>query len=406
MTELYKNKNLLALYPADDSGFPMRFDPFKPYFGSVRTLNYADACHSGGIKNTERHILDLIDRKKIDIVICCPFASDYQLSVAFYASVREKAKLVFWFSDDASYFESYSRYYAQTADAVITTDYFLALSYKNRLEIPAFVCQELTASNKFCPVDVKKDIDVCFIGDMRKRGRREYIDFLRKSGITVEVYGQGSEKGYLPPEKISEYICRSRINLNFSQITTPDWKSADEQLLNKARQNTGRPREIAITGAFCLSEYSPSMDGMFKPGEQVDFFRDKEELLEKIRYYLANPEKREMMARAAHEYAVQNYLADTYVPRLLEELEPYLVSPRRREPLVAEIYLSRGFKTREINSLTFSMFVMLRRRNLPAALETFFLLFKHGPVVFLQGFSGGLRRAIANIRGKLAGASR
>ncbi|OGR53736.1 MAG: hypothetical protein A2X39_04900 [Elusimicrobia bacterium GWC2_56_31] len=396
MTGFFKDKNLLALYPAEDSGFPMRFYPLKRHFRSMRLLNYADLCHTAGIKRAEQYIRRTVAAEKTDIVLCCPFASDYQLSAHFYGSLREKARMVFWFADDAAYFESYNRYYAQTADAVITADYFAAFAYK-RLEIPAIVCQDLTAGNKYFPVKTDKDIDVSFIGDMRKRGRREYIEFLRAAGISVVVHGQGADAGYLPAEKISEYLCRSRINLNFSQISVLDWKNADEPLLNRARQNTGRPREIALTGAFCLSEYSPSLDTMFRLGEEMDFFRDKVELLEKIRFYLANPEKREAMALAAHERAVKDYREEIYIPRMLAELAALLPSAGGAEPRADKIYLSRGFKVREINSLTFSMCVMAKNRRFKAALETVPFLFKHGLMIFIPGFFGGMLRATRNI---------
>lgn len=396
MTAFFNDKNVLVLYPADDSGFPARFDPLKPHFKSVHLLNYAAACHNNGIGATQRRILNLVSAEKIDLVICCPFASDYQLSVDFYAALREKTRLVFWFADDPLYFESYGRYYAQAADAVITSDYFVAFAY-NRLEIPALVYQELNPNNNCVPVKTEQDIDVLFLGDLRKRGRRDYIDFLEKAGIKVTVYGQGAPNGYLPAEKISEYLCRSRINLNFSQIGELDWKNDDEPLLNRVRQNTGRPREIAIAGAFCLTEYSPALDTMFKPGAEIDSFRDKAELLEKVKFYLANPDKRSAMARAAHDYATKHYREESYIPRMLEDLAARLAAPAPRR---VALYFSRSFKAREINSLTFSLFAMLRRFR-PAAAEAFFLLFKHGPLVFISGFSGGLTRAAANFLGKL-----
>lgn len=389
MQNYFKDKNVLALYPAEDSGFPMRFDPFRPYFKSLRLLNYARTSHTLGIRGAESEIRRLIAEEKIDILLCCPFASDYQLSVEFFASLRPSVKIIFWFFDDPIHFESYNRYYAQAADAVITTDHCVMSAYR-RLEIPAVVCMDLTAGNKYFPVAVEKDIDVSFIGDMRKRGRQEYLDYLLKAGVDARAYGRGSANGYLPAGKISEYFCRSRINLNFSQIGTLDWKNSDEPLLNRVRQNTGRPREVAITGAFCLTEYSPSLDKMFVPGEETDFFRTPEELLEKVRFYLANPGKREAMARAAQARTQKDHLESAYIPRTLGALGDILAAPA---PGSWPVYLSFAFKAREVNSRTFSMFVMLKLLRPLAALETFLLLFRHGPLAFLSGFPRGLARA-------------
>jgi len=47
------------------------------------------------------------------------------------------------------------------------------------------------------------------------------------------------------------------------------------------------------------------------------------------------------------------------------------------------------------------MFAMLKRFRLAAAAETFFMLFRHGPLVFLAGFTGGLARTARNVLGKV-----
>lgn len=400
MTELFINKNVLVLYPTDDGDFFIWFEPLKKHFKSIHLLNYTMHCHMNGIKNTEQHITDLVTDKKIDIVLIIPFASDYQISVEFYHSLRKKVKIVFWFADDATYFEVYNRYYAQVADAVITADCFAVAAYK-RLGMPVILYQFIDVRNKIRPVDIEKDIDVCFIGDMKKPGRNEYIKFLRDNGINVVVYGYGSQNGFLPYEKMSEYLCRSKINLNFTQVAYPDWINFDEPLLNLVRQNNGRPRETALARAFCLSEYSPGLDTMFDIGKEIDVFHDKTELLEKVKYYLSNPSKREEMAAAAYERAVQNYLPEIYIPKMLKDMMNVLENRDRLNVRVDKIYLSNGFKVKTINGLTFSMFVMLKNGKLKFAFETFLLLFKYGFMVFLLGFYGGLTRVLQSVLRKI-----
>lgn len=387
----FSDKNLLALYPAEDSGFPGRFFPMRPFVKGLALFNYADACHRHGIGAAELRIRGIIAAQKIDVALVCPFASDYMLPVEFYASLRPAVKVVFWFADDPLYFRAYNKFYAQAADAVITTDP-AALPEYAALGVPAALCNDLTATNKYSPVRIDKDIDVCFIGDPRKAGRREYLDFLRAAGVKLAVYGQGTENGFLPPEKVCETICRSRINLNFSGVGEADWKTGGEPPLGGGRQNTGRPREIALTGAFCLTEHSPGLDAVF-PGGLMDSFSTKEELLEKVKYYLANPERREALAAAAHKYASENYREEIYLPRLFAAVAGTFAAPRPAAP----VELTPAFKAREINSLTFSFFVMLRRGAWLAALAALPLLLRRGPAAFLAGFPAGLVRAIGRL---------
>ena len=64
MTDFFKDKNVLALYPVEDTVFPMRFSPLKRYFKSVHLLNYTEVCHAEGIKSAERRIRNAIAEKK------------------------------------------------------------------------------------------------------------------------------------------------------------------------------------------------------------------------------------------------------------------------------------------------------------------------------------------------------
>lgn len=392
-TNIFLNKNILVLYPTDDNEYCRRFDLLKKHIKNTILFNFVDYSHSYGIKNTEKYVLDTIDNEKIDIVISYPFATDYQLSVEFYNSLKKKTKIVFWFSDDASYFDSYSKYYIQIADVVITSDYFAVFAYK-RLGISAILCLETVVNNKLLPVEIEKDIDVCFIGDIRKRGRKEHIKFLTDNGIDVQTFGFGSDYGYLPGDKISEYFCRSKINLNFTQIGKLNWTNADEPLLNLVRQNNGRPIEIALTKSFCLSEYSPALDTIFAIGKEIDVFHNQKELLEKIRYYLSNPEKREEIAANAYQRARENYKPDIYIPKALKSIMQLLENNNQLKIETNELYLSNNFKVKTINGLTFSMFVMIKNCKIRYALETFFTLFKYGFVNFLIGFYGGIIRII------------
>lgn len=81
---------------------------------------------------------------------------------------------------------------------------------------------------------------------------------------------------------------------------------------------------------------------------------------------------------SAHDHAIKTHKEDIYIPRLLEALAARLANPGTLNRPTDVIYVSDGFKVRMINSLTFSMCVMLKNRKFKFALETFPLLFKHG----------------------------
>ena len=385
----------LMLYPSDDQDYIIRFKPFRKFIRRVITLNYDRQCHEQGIKNTERLILDTVRSEGVTVVFSFPFGTDFQLSVPFYARLRQLCKVVFWLTDDASYFDAYSRYYAQAADLMVTTDPLAVYAYK-RLGMRALAHLDVVPNNLLRPVEIRKDIDVLFMGDMSKPGRVEQIRFLKDNGIDVRDFGIGSSGGHVPFSQLSDYFCRSRIILNFSRVSEPCWINSDEPLLNRVRQNTGRPKEAALTGSFCLSEFSPALDSVLRIGEEIAVFYNKEDLLQKVRYYLAHPEERERIAGNALKRARAEHEPEAALAATLKKVSAALAEPL---PPVdyGGIYLSRSFRRKTVNSLTFSMFVMLQRGKFRYALETFLMLFRYGALDFTLGFCGGLKRALLRL---------
>jgi spore maturation protein CgeB len=390
-------KNILYLLPTNKNQY-LNFicDELRKYLTNIYYFNFVEYSYQNGIRNTEKHIKDFISGKKIDIVISSPFAGNYQLSVEFYASLKNKTKIVFWMWDDEAYFDSHSKYYCQTADAVITTDYYSVFAYK-KLGVSAIFFSDTRSKTIYYPVEIVKDIDVCFLGDCKKSDRMEYINFLIKNGISVETFGVGSKSGFVNWNEFSKIFSRSKINLNFTKLDKLSWINKDEPLLNRVRQNKGRPIEITLTQSFCLSEYAPSLNVMFEAGKEIDVFYDEEELLEKVKYYLSSDCRREEIAQNAYKKAIENYESEICIPKTLETLENVLeivAGPRVKK---TEIFLSRTFKVNSINGLTFTMFVLIKNKKILHALELFRELFKYGVFIFFMGFYGGTVRAIKNM---------
>ena len=75
---------------------------------------------------------------------------------------------------------------------------------------------------------------------------------------------------------------------------------------------------------------------MFEVGVEIDVFRDKEELVDKARYYLSHESVRETMAARAHARAAQQYDEAKYWTRMSAAFEmraaARISSPRARLP--------------------------------------------------------------------------
>ncbi|MCB4790782.1 MAG: glycosyltransferase [Elusimicrobia bacterium] len=396
MQSIFGDKNLLLLY-CDDNNQNHKFhlDILSEYFKESFRLNIVKQVIDNGIGKTQDHIRHIIDNKGISVVIVFPYVTNFDIPVEFYASLRNKVNLALWLFDDDQYFNAYNKYYAQAFDTLATMDYLSVFAYKN-IGIPAVLYFASHLKERYHPVNIKKDIDVCFVGDCKKNDRMEYIQYLAENKIKIKAFGRGSNYGFLEWDKFSETFSRSRINLNFTKIDKLNWLNKDDPLLKNARQAKARPIEIALTGSFCLSEYSPQLNAMFEIGKEIDVFGNKKELLEKVNYYLSNPEKLDELAKNSYQRALNNYESRVYIPRVLNEFQKAFKRDNINYFDKDKIYLSNSFKLKSIIGLTFTVFVQLSRLKLFNALETFLGLFKYGPVLFLKGFYLGAIRVFAN----------
>jgi spore maturation protein CgeB len=155
------------------------------------------------------------------------------------------------------------------------------------------------------PVDLDEDgvddygCEVVFVGHYEDDGRLELLEEIVRRGWKLRLFGPGydwdpvirhsSELSSLLPVKLvwgAEYnkaICGAKIALCF---------------LSKLNRDTYTRRcfEIPATKTMMLSEYSCDLASLYSEGEEAEFFRNKDEFLSKIEYYLANDAHREEVA--------------------------------------------------------------------------------------------------------------
>lgn len=140
---------------------------------------------------------------------------------------------------------------------------------------------------------------VGFIGDY-ERQRAEMMLLLAQSGVPVRVWGPNwNNCPFRHPNLILEgrpiwgdefarALSAFDINLAFLRRANRD-------------QHTTRTFEIPGSGAFMLAERTGEHAGFFLEGKEAEFFGSGEELLEKVRRYLKNPDDRKRIAAAGRE---------------------------------------------------------------------------------------------------------
>ena len=371
------------------------------FFSKSYVFYFYDSILRKGIKKTENQIKNLIKENNISIVFFAPHGSNYELPVEFFKDLRDELRVenVLFILDDEMIFDTLSRYYAQAFDAVITNDYYATFAYRKLGLLSLWYYYSGYGKDTLYPVAIDKDIDVSFVGDCTKADRIAYIKFLRENGIKVKTFGKDSENGIVKIEDLSEIFSRTKINLNFTKVDRYSiyaWFLEDNTITNLVRQSKGRLLEIAMTNSFCLSEYFASVEIPFEVGKEADVFYDKNELLEKIKFYLENEEARIQIANNAYKKVINNYEGTVFMPKLLKNLCD-LLNNHKYLPKEGKIFKDSIFKKNHINQLTFIMFYQLLKLKFRPALETFINLFQYGFGIFLISFFKGTKRAILRI---------
>ena len=145
-------------------------------------------------------------------------------------------------------------------------------------------------------LDIEKKYDVSFIG-ANYGIRNDYINFLRKNGINIYTKGYGWKEGFATQEEIIEIFNASKIVLGFATVG----KNDDIYIIK------GRDFEAPMCGSFYITSYHDELSEWYDIGSEIETYKSKEELLEKIKYYLKNDTEREKIANNGYLKCTQNY---------------------------------------------------------------------------------------------------
>ncbi|MBP7652337.1 glycosyltransferase [Candidatus Dependentiae bacterium] len=368
------------------------------YFLSGIIYYFYDKCINFGVSYVHNEIKNIILKNNISIIFFMPFGSSFELHPFFFNDLKKykELKLVLFVLDDELIFDVYSKYYAQVADAAITCDYYSVFQYE-KLGVPALYYFSSYSKKEFYHEDLKKEYDVSFVGDCSKSDRMEYIDFIKKNGIKIETFGKKSENGFIEKSEIREIFLKSKINLNFTKTDIYSfsnahnvWFNDDNILSQNIRQNKGRPMEIGMTRSFCLTEYSPSIKYTFEPGKEIEVFYNKNDLLNKIKFYLQNEHERNKIAENMYLKANNMYAAEIFIPKLLDSLITLI---NNQTPLKSsQIYIDKNFKIKTVSQYFYIFFIQLILIKFRSALKTARHLNKFGVLILFFGFLKSIKR--------------
>lgn len=150
--------------------------------------------------------------------------------------------------------------------------------------------------------------DVVFAGHMEPDSRLTCFSKLVRAGVKLRIFGRERFwKPALPPDvylRLSPVVpaqgdayrsvlCASKIGACFFSKRNRD-------------EYTGRAFEVPACGLFLLSERTPTMQTLYREGQEAEFFSSPEEFVDKVAFYLHHESSRERIAQAGRRRAISS----------------------------------------------------------------------------------------------------
>lgn len=305
------SKHRLAKYIASylGAGYPFNlyyYEPLKKIFPRVIVYDYVKRMTEIGIKAVNEEIFHLVRKEHPKYLIWISVSYEFLESTSDI--IRKEGTIVVGvFFDDEWRFDEYSKWWIPHLDYCITNDIEAVPKYR---KLGARVIHTLPYNG----IPIKRDwshieekYDVTFVG-YKKYDRKQYVNEIKKRNIPIHLFGRGWGR-YVPFEETIDIFKTSKINLNFSrtEYNKLGWK--------------GRIFQICAAGGFLLTEYIPGIENYFKIGKEIACFRNDEEMIDKITYYLTHEAERQAIAQAGWKRVINEYTPFHMMSRVFGEIE-------------------------------------------------------------------------------------
>lgn len=315
-------------------------DGFK---ASMETLGHSiiPFFYDSYLKNIEKLQTDLLafaDSNQPDLIFFCLFQN--QFTHQTLQKLKAKFKTINWFGDDQWRFESFTKFYANDFSWCITTDQYAIAKYHAIGQSNVIYSQWAAINNHLDIFALDKNLepdtyefDVSFVGGYHPY-RKWFIHELQKSGVKVEVFGNGWPNGPLKAKEMIELFQKSKINLNVSNSTSWDLRyliSSPRTFVSLVRllrghavksasQIKARNFEIPFFGGFQLTDYVPSLESYYDIGKEVVCYTTPEDAVTQIQYYLQNEQQREQIKKLGIQRSRMNHGYKNRFEEVFEEI--------------------------------------------------------------------------------------
>lgn len=251
-------------------------------------------------------LIGAVEEFQPDLILVVQMNYEIWIETLDLIRAHTEAVTVSWATDDSWKYRQVSRFIARSYDMMATTYEHMLEQYHTDGFHNVYATQWAAASDHLQePLESERcQYAVSFIGTAHGQ-RARYVKSLRAQGIDIDCFGHGWPNGPVTSRDIRRIIRESRISLNF----------ANAQGENQIK---ARIFEVPGAGGFLLTESARSLDRFYRSGHEIVVFNNLDDLVTKIRYYLANPRERDLIAQAGYKRTRDEHTYEHRFVRLLD----------------------------------------------------------------------------------------
>ena len=301
------------------------YQSLKDLGNEVSLFDYMAELKRLGKAEMNQQLLDPVQSSKPDLAMFSLYTD--QLEPAAVSQLRQHTRTLCFFHDDTWRVE-FSQFWARHFDFFTTPDVYgerkyAALGLLNAIHFP-FGCNE----KLYRKTGVPKKYAVSFVGAWHPY-REWLIKRLHREGFAVKAVGYRWPGGIVSHEQMVALFNESRINLNMSNSASWDARyllASPRGLINRIRspksveQLKARHFEINGSGGFQLSYYVEGLERHYEIGTEIGVYLDPDDLLQKVKLYLADDALRESVARAGHQRTLAEHTFQKRFARVFERM--------------------------------------------------------------------------------------
>ncbi len=260
------------------------------------------------VRSANEELLVLIEKDKPDLIW---IDTNFWISEKTLKKIKEKNIILVQYTTDA-FFPKNMKLYISRRNMRKTLKYFDFLITTNPHDYDYFISQSdyrnikfISSKNGYDSVrfsdDKKNDGEkfknqLVFIGHHEPSTEKMVLSII-KNKLPLTLYGNHHWKNTKAAKLLGNQFNNSLLDLDYEEAL----RQADIALCFVSQWNynetAGRTFEITKSGTFLLAQRTNEHTACFREGEEAEFFGSEEELINKIKYYLKETEKRELIAQ-------------------------------------------------------------------------------------------------------------